>query len=148
MRASCASASLRRSAAKRSSTNNHARCGRSPKMPRSSLRRNAPARCHQYAEKRAPSGKPDNGTGHRQPETGAGHVHWGALGSIKACPPLSLEGVSQMGSIPPERLLALVRPAFDLVLRRIRSLKRRAQACGCKIMTPRYAVLQNARKAS
>ena len=35
--------------------------------------------------------------------------------------------------------LALVRPAFDLVLRRIRSLKRCVQACGCKIMTPRYA---------
>ena len=53
--------------------------------------------------------------------------------------PLSLEGVSQMVYILPERLLALVRPAFDLVLRRIRSLKRCAQACGCKIMTPRYA---------
>ena len=38
--------------------------------------------------------------------------------------PLSLEGVSQMDSILPERLPALVRPAFDLVLRRIRSLKR------------------------
>ena len=37
---------------------------------------------------------------------------------------LSLEGVFQMDSILPERLLALVRPAFDLVLRRIRSLKR------------------------
>ena len=44
-----------------------------------------------------------------------------------------------MDSILPERLLALVRPAFDLVLRRIRSLKRCVQACGCKIMTPRYA---------
>ena len=53
--------------------------------------------------------------------------------------PLSLEGVSQMAYILPERLLALVRPAFDLVLRRIRSLKRCVQACGCKIMTPRYA---------
>ena len=39
----------------------------------------------------------------------------------------------------PKRLPALVRPAFDLVLRRIRSLKRCVQACGCKIMTPRYA---------
>ena len=37
------------------------------------------------------------------------------------------------------RLLALVRPGNDLVLRRIRSLKRCVQACGCKIMTPRYA---------
>ena len=37
---------------------------------------------------------------------------------------LSLEGVSQMDSILPERLPALVRPAFDLVLRRIRSLNR------------------------
>ena len=54
-------------------------------------------------------------------------------------PPLSLEGVSQMDSILPERLLALVRPGNDLVLRRIRSLKRCVQACGCKIMTPRYA---------
>ena len=44
-----------------------------------------------------------------------------------------------MDSIPPGRLLALVRPAFDLVLRRIRSLKRCAQAYGCKIVTPRYA---------
>ena len=52
---------------------------------------------------------------------------------------LFLEGVSQMDSILPERLPALVRPAFDLVLRRIRSLKRCVQACGCKIMTPRYA---------
>ena len=52
---------------------------------------------------------------------------------------LSLEGASQMDSILPERLLALVRPAFDLVLRRIRNLKRCVQACGCKIMTPRYA---------
>ena len=69
-------------AAKRSSANNHARCGRSPKMPCSSLRRNAPARCHQYAEIR--SGKPYNGTGYRQPETEAGHVHWGALGSAYA----------------------------------------------------------------
>ena len=53
--------------------------------------------------------------------------------------PFYLEGVSQMDSILPERLLALVRPAFDLVLRRIQSLKRCVQACGCKIMTPRYA---------
>ena len=52
---------------------------------------------------------------------------------------LSLEGVSQMVYILPERLLALVRPAFDLVLRRIQSLKRCVQACGCKIETPRYA---------
>ena len=52
---------------------------------------------------------------------------------------LSLEGFSQMVHILPERLLALVRPAFDLVLRRIRSLKRCVQACGCKIETPRYA---------
>ena len=43
-------------------------------------------------------------------------------------PPLSLEGVSQMVYILPERLPALVRPAFDLVLRRIRSLKRCVQA--------------------
>ena len=52
---------------------------------------------------------------------------------------LSVEGVFQMAYILPERLLALVRPAFDLVLRRIRSLKRCVQACGCKIETPRYA---------
>ena len=44
-----------------------------------------------------------------------------------------------MDSILPERLLALVRPGNDIVLRRIRSLKRCVQACGCKIMTPRYA---------
>ena len=42
--------------------------------------------------------------------------------------PFCLEGVSQMVYILPERLLALVRPAFDLVLRRIRSLKRCVQA--------------------
>ena len=60
--------------------------------------------------------------------------------------PLSLEGVSQMDSILPERLLALVRPAFDLVLRRIQSLKRCVQACGCKIMTPTYAVWQTAQQ--
>ena len=36
-------------------------------------------------------------------------------------------------------LLALVRPAIDLVLRRIQSPKRCVQACGCKIETPRYA---------
>ena len=53
--------------------------------------------------------------------------------------PLSLEGVFQMDYILPERLPALVRPAFDLVLRRIRSPKRCVQACGCKIMTRRYA---------
>ena len=45
-----------------------------------------------------------------------------------------------MACILPERLLALVRPAFDLVLRRIRSLKRCVLACGCKIETPRYAL--------
>ena len=42
--------------------------------------------------------------------------------------PLSVEGVFQMAYIVPERLLALVRPAFDLVLRRIRSLKRCVEA--------------------
>ena len=52
---------------------------------------------------------------------------------------LSLEGVSEMDSILPDRLLALVRPGNDLVLRRIRNLKRCVEACGCKIMTPRYA---------
>ena len=51
----------------------------------------------------------------------------------------SVERVSRMDSILPGRLLALVRPGNDLVLRRIQSLKRCAQACGCKIMTPRYA---------
>ena len=39
-----------------------------------------------------------------------------------------LEGVSQMVYILPERLLTLVRPAFDLVLRRVRSLKRCVEA--------------------
>ena len=61
----------------------------------------------------------------------------------QALPPaeqsLSLEGVSQMDSILPDRLLALVRPGNDLVLRRIQNLKRCVEACGCKIMTPRYA---------
>ena len=41
---------------------------------------------------------------------------------------LSLEGVSQMAFILPERLLALVRPAFDLVLRRILKFKTLLQA--------------------
>ena len=64
----------------------------------------------------------------------------GLTGACELDPgPLSLEGVFQMAYILPERLLALVRPAFDLVLRRIRSLKRCVQACGCKIETPRYA---------
>ena len=58
---------------------------------------------------------------------------------LRRRPTLSLEGVSQMVYILPERLLTLVRPAFDLVLQRIRSLKRCVQACGCKIETPRYA---------
>ena len=40
-----------------------------------------------------------------------------------------------MDSILSDRLLALVRPGNDLVLRRIRNL----QACGCNITTPRYA---------
>ena len=52
---------------------------------------------------------------------------------------LSLEGVSQMDSIPPGRLLTLVRPGNDLVLRRIRNLKCCVQACGCNITTPRYS---------
>ena len=38
-----------------------------------------------------------------------------------------LEGVSQMDSIPPGRVLALVRPGNDLGLRRIRNLKRCVQ---------------------
>ena len=59
----------------------------------------------------------------------------GSDGALHGPQALSLEGVSQIYSILPERLPA----AFDLVLRRIRSLKRCAQACGCKIMTPRYA---------
>ena len=64
-----------------------------------------------------------------------------SMQGIPAFPlPLSVEGVFQMAYILPERLLALVRPAFDLVLRRIRSLKRCVQACGCKIETPRYAL--------
>ena len=41
---------------------------------------------------------------------------------------LSVEGVFQMAYIVPERLLTLVRPAFDVVLRRIRSLKRCVEA--------------------
>ena len=51
---------------------------------------------------------------------------WAALtiSSTEIASALSLEGVSQMAYILPERL----RPAFDLVLRRIRSLKRCAQA--------------------
>ena len=52
---------------------------------------------------------------------------------------LSLEGVSQTDSIPPGRLLTLVRPGNNLVLQRIQNLKRCAQACGCNITTPRYA---------
>ena len=48
---------------------------------------------------------------------------------------LSLQAVSQMVYILPDRLVTLVRPAFDLVLRRNRNLKRCVQACGCKIET-------------
>ena len=58
----------------------------------------------------------------------------GTVGVQRLGVALSLEGVSKM-----DRLLALVRPGNDLVLRRIRSLKRCVEACGCKIMTPRYA---------
>ena len=68
-----------------------------------------------------------------------------AGGLQRAAPPLSLEGVSQMVYILPERLLTLVRP-FDLVLRRIRSLKRCVQACGCKIETPRHSCNLAARR--
>ena len=48
--------------------------------------------------------------------------------SMQGIPAFFLEGVSQMVYSPPERLPALVRPAFDLVLRRIRSLKRCVEA--------------------
>ena len=69
-----------------------------------------------------------------------GEFNAGILQGIPAFPvSLSLQGVSQMVYILPERLPALVRPAFDLVLRRIRSLKRCVEAYGCKIVTPRYA---------
>ena len=44
-----------------------------------------------------------------------------------------------MDSIPPGRLLTLVRPGNDIVLRRIQNLKCCVQACGCNITTPRYA---------
>ena len=87
----------------------------------------------------------------RGPQSLKGHLHgfrqqkcYSSSAYINVA--LSLEGVSQMAYILPERLLALVRPAFDLVLRRIPSLKRCVQACGCKIMTPRYAVWQNAQQ--
>ena len=61
--------------------------------------------------------------------TRVNHGAWGEfnarfLQGIPAFP----EGVSQMVYILPERLLALVRPAFDLVLRRIRSIKRCVEA--------------------
>ena len=46
---------------------------------------------------------------------------------------------AQLGLDPIHYVTLPKRPAFDLVLRRIRSLKRCVQACGCKIMTPRYA---------
>ena len=45
--------------------------------------------------------------------------------------PLSVEGVFQMVYILPERLLALVRPAFDLVLRRI--LKSKTLRAGVRL---------------
>ena len=66
---------------------------------------------------------------------------WGEVNQMAGYPwhSLSLEGVFQMEFIPPERLPALVRPAFDLVLRRIQILKRCVEVCGCKIETPRYA---------
>ena len=50
------------------------------------------------------------------------------LGTASNLVTLSVEGVSQMVYILPERLLTLVRPAFDLVLQRIQSLKRCVQA--------------------
>ena len=59
--------------------------------------------------------------------------------ALQSRPSSLFQKVSQMDSILPERLVALVRPGNDLVLRRIQSLKRCVEACGCKIMTPRYA---------
>ena len=56
------------------------------------------------------------------------HVEIKRFWWLGAAVPLSVEGVFQMAYIVPERLLALVRPAFDLVLRRIRSLKRCVEA--------------------
>ena len=58
----------------------------------------------------------------------AGHARGQVLLQRLDAPALSVEGVFQMAYILPERLLALVRPAFDLVLQRIRSLKRCVQA--------------------
>ena len=81
------------------------------------------------------SGPDDCGEAARAEQVGAPGVKTHC--SAQNLRPLFLEGVSQMDSILPERLLALVRPGNDLVLRRIR--KRCVQACGCKIMTPRYA---------
>ena len=56
--------------------------------------------------------------------------------------PLSLEGVSQMDSILPERLLALVRPASA------KDSKSKTLCAGVWLqnMTPRYAVWQNAQQ--
>ena len=51
-----------------------------------------------------------------------------ALSSSLALSVNNIVKASQMVYILPERLLALVRPAFDLVLQRIRSLKRCVQA--------------------
>ena len=51
---------------------------------------------------------------------------------------LSLEAIPQTDSIAPGRVLTLVRPGNDLVLRRIRNLKCCVQVC-CNKTTPRYA---------
>ena len=65
---------------------------------------------------------------HCRRRAGGSGPHRRRAAGLAAAQALSLEGVSQMVYILPERLLALVRPAFDLVLRRIRSLKRCVQA--------------------
>ena len=65
----------------------------------------------------------------RQPSRGSGPGPW-----TKSCRP----GGSCRRQAGRRSAGAATLPV-DLVLRRIRSLKRCAQACGCKIMTPRYA---------
>ena len=64
---------------------------------------------------------------------------WASQYQEAVAPTLSLEGIPQTGFIAPARVLTLVRPGNNLVLRGIRNLKCCAQARGCNITTPRFA---------
>ena len=63
----------------------------------------------------------------KEPGDCGGSAAWRTRGTVPQ--QIGLSALSAVGG-------RLVRPAFDLVLRRIQSLKRCVQAYGCKIVTP------------